>query len=122
MYRSKLQHAHNIILELLGMWSSCSLIKKLSLFFLRCGIALDGWMVPFPEDFLEGLSVTQPLLFINSYSWQWKENIQSMMKLIRLSEEKGNSSCSIITLKYAPSIISLNEPTLSPSMYVILLI
>lgn len=73
------------------------------LFILRCGIALDGWMVPFPEDFLEGLSVSQPLLFINSYSWQWKRNIQSIMKLIRSSKDKGNSSCFIVTLKYVPS-------------------
>ena len=70
--------------------------------YLRCGIALDGWMVPFPEDFLQDLIVTQPLLFINSYTWQWKQNVQSMMKLIRTSEERGNTCCSIITLKYAP--------------------
>ena len=76
-----------------------SYYSPLSELYLRCGIALDGWMVPFPNDFLEGLSVTQPLLFVNSYTWQWKQNIQSMMKLIRTSEEKGNNYCSIITLK-----------------------
>ena len=62
---------------------------------------MDGWMVPFPDNFLEGLRVTQPLLFINSYSWQWKQNVQSVMKLIRLSEDKGNNCCSMVTLKYA---------------------
>ena len=98
-----------------------TIIKNLSLFFLRCGIALDGWMVPFPEDFLEGLSITQPLLFINSYSWQWKENIQSMTKLIRLSEEKENNSCSIITLKYV--LDTMPESThIESSTYVLLLI
>ena len=64
-------------------------------------IALDGWMIPFPEDYLSGLSTKQPLLFINSDFQKWKENVQSMLKLLKSCKGRGNESCFIITLKYA---------------------
>ena len=63
---------------------------------------MDAWMVPLPDDFINGLSIKQPLLFINSFEWQWKENVQKMFKLTQSSgntdgtAEKG----SVVTIKY----------------------
>ena len=71
-------------------------------------------MVPFqPKDFLNRLSIKQPLLFINSYSWQWKENIQSMLNLLKSCKEGGNESCSIITLRCAIILLSVFSLDLS---------
>ena len=57
-------------------------------------------MVPFPEDVLSGMSSKVPLLCINSFYWQWKENVQSMLKVLQSSKEAGNENCSITTIRY----------------------
>ena len=48
--------------------------------FCRVGIALDTYMMPV-EDGIED-KVEQPLLFINSWNWQWPENIIKMRQLV----------------------------------------
>ena len=63
----------------------------------RCGIAMDCWMVPIHRD-LYNVGIQQPLLFINSYDFQWVENVQRMMKLSKLPDENGMSSCRVLTL------------------------
>lgn len=62
----------------------------------RCGIGMDSWILPIDLDSLGGRGIRQPLLFINSYDWQWKRNIQRMMRLAT-----PTSQCKIITIKYA---------------------
>ncbi|XP_067150489.1 platelet-activating factor acetylhydrolase isoform X4 [Apteryx mantelli] len=52
----------------------------LKLFFDRCGIALDAWMLPVGDDIYQN-SIQQPLLFINSEKFQWADNILKMKKL-----------------------------------------
>ena len=54
----------------------------------RCGIALDCWMLPIHRD-LRATGVKQPLLFINSWDFQWKENILQMMELTTPPDENG---------------------------------
>ena len=39
-------------------------------------------MVPIHRD-LYKVGVSQPLLFVNSGSWQWVKNVQCMMKLAK---------------------------------------
>lgn len=51
--------------------TSCSLI--------RCGIALDAWMVPLDESIFP--RVKQPIFFINSEKFQWAGNISRIRKL-----------------------------------------
>jgi len=63
----------------------------------RCGIAMDCWMVPVDRD-LYDVGIQQPLLFINSYDFQWVENVQLMMKLTKPPDENGKSSCRVLTL------------------------
>ena len=65
----------------------------------RCGIGLDTWMLPIHRDILNGYGIQQPLLFINSFDFQWKENVQQMMKLTRAPDEQGISQSSLLTLK-----------------------
>lgn len=57
-------------------------------------------MLPIHRDILNVTGIEQPLLFINSFDFQWKDNIQKMMKLVKSPDERGKSSCSLITLKY----------------------
>ena len=59
---------------------------------LRCGIAMDCWMLPIHRDLLE-TGVQQPLLFINSFDCQWPDNVKRMMKLTRPPEHTGASPC-----------------------------
>ncbi|XP_043918562.1 platelet-activating factor acetylhydrolase isoform X2 [Protopterus annectens] len=46
---------------------------------ISCGIALDAWMFPLSDEFYR--TVRQPLLFINSETFQWAGNIMKMKKL-----------------------------------------
>lgn len=53
-----------------------------------CGIGLDTWMFPLgPEFYSKGIE--QPCMFINSYSFQWAENVANMMKLVKPVTETG---------------------------------
>jgi len=54
-------------------------------------------MVPIHRD-LYNVGIQQPLLFINSYDFQWVENVQRMMKLSKPPDENGMSSCRVLTL------------------------
>ena len=55
-------------------------------------------MVPIHRDLYE-VGIQQPLLFINSYNFQWVENVQRMMKLSKSPDENGMSSCRMLTLR-----------------------
>ena len=55
---------------------------------IRCGICLDCWMFPLHRD-LYGRGVDQPFMFINSFEFQWAENVSSMMKLVKPVDETG---------------------------------
>ena len=54
----------------------------------RCGIGLDTWMFPVGDE-VYSTGVNQPLLFINSFTFQWAKNITDMMKLVTLPDESG---------------------------------
>ena len=56
-------------------------------------------MLPVHRDVLNVMGIEQPLLFINSFDFQWKENVKKMLKLIKPPDERGMSQCSLITLK-----------------------
>lgn len=45
----------------------------------RCGVALDSWMLPLDEELYKG--VDQPLLLINTETFQWPDNVRDMYKL-----------------------------------------
>jgi len=58
-----------------------SLTHSRNVFVLcRVGIGLDAYMMPV-EDGIED-KVEQPLLFINTWTWQWPENIIKMKRLV----------------------------------------
>ena len=65
---------------------------------------MDSWMVPFPDDLVAELSIKQPLLFINSYDWQWKENVQKILR-VKESFNQHGSEKSLVTIKYVRGII-----------------
>jgi len=44
------------------------------------GIALDTYMMPV-EDGIEE-KIEQPLLFINSWDWQWPKNVIKMKRIV----------------------------------------
>lgn len=46
---------------------------------IRCGVALDAWMVPLDDEIFP--RVKQPIFFINSEKFQWAGNISRMKKL-----------------------------------------
>ena len=46
----------------------------------RVGVALDAYLIPV-EDRIED-KVEQPLLFINSWTFQWPENITKIKRYI----------------------------------------
>ena len=46
----------------------------------RVGIGLDTYMMPV-EDGIED-KVEQPLLFINSWTWQWPKNVIKMKQIV----------------------------------------
>ena len=49
--------------------------------FYRVGVALDAYLIPV-EDGIEE-KVEQPLLFINSWTFQWPDNITKIKHYIR---------------------------------------
>lgn len=49
-------------------------------FKFRAGVGLDSWMAPLDDNLYS--QVTQPLLLVNTETFQWPENVKSMYKLI----------------------------------------
>jgi platelet-activating factor acetylhydrolase len=67
---------------------------------LRCGIALDTWMIPIASEiYSSNASISQPLYFINSYAFQWRENMRRMVSMEKPVGGNGQSPCRIMTLK-----------------------
>ena len=50
-------------------------------------MGLDTWMFPVYKEVYD--LVKAPLVFINSWDFQWPENIKSMQKLVKESDESG---------------------------------
>ncbi len=50
-------------------------------------------------DEVYNTGVNQPLLFINSFTFQWAENITNMMKLVTPSDESGTSFCTWLNFR-----------------------
>ena len=65
----------------------------------KCGIAMDPWMIPLPEElFTNGLK--QPILFINSaLYYQTPQTVSRILKLLKPpNEATGISSSQLITI------------------------
>lgn len=56
-------------------------------------MVLDGWMHPLDEQVYD--SISQPVLMVNMESFQWKTNVEQMMKLMTDDKEKR----SMITIR-----------------------
>lgn len=61
--------------------------------FDRLGVVLDGWMHPLDEKVYE--DIKQPVLMINMESFQWKTNVEQMIRLLSQDEENRK----MITIK-----------------------
>ncbi|XP_061741827.1 platelet-activating factor acetylhydrolase isoform X2 [Nerophis ophidion] len=46
----------------------------------KCGVALDAWMLPLKDDTFPGIK--QPIFFINSWGFQWAENVKRIETLL----------------------------------------
>ena len=56
-------------------------------------------MIPIhPDLYKNGSVVKQPMIFINSYDFQFKENVQFMTMMTKPPNEQGMSKCRIVTL------------------------
>ena len=58
-------------------------------------------MVPLHKDLYDSnrQCIPQPLYFINSYTFQWVQNVQKMMLLTKPPKESGFTDCRVLTLK-----------------------
>ncbi|XP_071477357.1 platelet-activating factor acetylhydrolase-like [Diadema antillarum] len=45
----------------------------------KCGVCFDAWMYPLDDSHL---TLTQPVLFVNTEKFQWKKNIAAIMTLL----------------------------------------
>ena len=52
---------------------------------LKCGICLDAWLFSLGEEAYE--NIDKPILFINSYSFQWSKNVKRIQRVV--SGNKG---------------------------------
>lgn len=56
-------------------------------------------MLPIHNELYEnGSTVQQPILFINSYDFQWEDNIVKMSKMTTPVDERGMSNARMLTL------------------------
>ena len=62
--------------------------------YCRLGVVLDGWMHPLDEQVYD--NIQQPVLMINMESFQWKKNVEQMM---RLMSEEDREKRNMITIK-----------------------
>ena len=72
-----------------------SIFLLISCHYCRVGLALDAYLVPV-EDGIEG-SVEQPLLFINSWTFQWPDNV---VKIKSLMDTSGHSDSELVCVPY----------------------
>ena len=56
----------------------------------RVGLALDAYLIPV-EDGIEG-RLEQPLLFINTWTFQWAENVAKIKSLVD-TDVTSDSEC-----------------------------
>ena len=67
----------------------------------RCGVALDCWMLPLYREVKDsiGSSLSQPFYFINSFAFQWKNNVLKMMSLCQSPDASGRTPRRVLTLE-----------------------
>lgn len=75
-------------------WIGITAIVPNVVSFTSCGVGLDSWILPIDLSILDESGIKQPLLLVNSFDWQWKRNIQRMMKLTSSSPQ-----CAIVTIR-----------------------
>ena len=69
----------------------------------RVGLALDAYMMPVEDGIND--SVEQPLLFINTWTWQWPKNVAKIISLLDTSCTKVESKMMTATIKLRVSDI-----------------
>ncbi|EDV23607.1 uncharacterized protein TRIADDRAFT_58423 [Trichoplax adhaerens] len=47
---------------------------------LQCGVCLDAWLFPLGEEVYE--NINKPILFINSFAFQWPKNIKRIQRIL----------------------------------------
>ncbi|KAH7706594.1 platelet-activating factor acetylhydrolase [Aphelenchoides avenae] len=52
----------------------------------QASVVMDGWFYPIEHEMYSRTS--QPALMINAQNWQWKKNVQRMLKLDKSASEK----------------------------------
>ena len=60
-----------------------------TVYLCRVGLALDAYMMPVEDGIND--SVDQPLLFINTWTWQWPKNVAKIKSLLDTSCSKVES-------------------------------
>ena len=56
-------------------------------------------MVPIHKEVYD-TGIAKPLLFINSYHFQWEQNVRRMLHLVKKPDANGISTCQLLTLRY----------------------
>ena len=79
----------------------------------RVGIGLDTYMMPV-EDGIED-KVEQPLLFINSWTWQWPKNVIKMKRIVDTDPHTDDSKLPKHTHCFYPMVTPNRVP--HPSTY-----
>ena len=65
-------------------------------------------MFPIHEDALAA-GTSKPLLFVNSHlEFQWQENVQKMLRLSKVPDENGISTCQVLTIRCGVYIIYMH--------------
>ncbi|PIK42123.1 putative platelet-activating factor acetylhydrolase-like [Apostichopus japonicus] len=75
----------------------------------KCSVPLDAWLFPLSGDVYE--KVQQPILFINTYYFQWKDNISKMNKLM---PSEYNDARRLLTIRETVHFSQSDIPLLLP--------
>jgi platelet-activating factor acetylhydrolase len=64
----------------------------------KCGVCLDTWTFPVYKDVFD--QVKKPLVFINTWSFQWPYNVRRMLRFVKEPDNEGFPSSQMFTLRY----------------------
>jgi platelet-activating factor acetylhydrolase len=78
----------------------------------QCGIPMDVWMFPLHDEVYTN-TINQPVMFINSHNFQWKENVDS---ILRLQNGEGNT-VSCYTIKGTNHYNQSDGPFIMPASF-----
>ena len=82
-------HTRTHIHTLTHTHTHVSLANYHPMYHCRVGLALDAYMMPVEDGISD--RVEQPLLFINTWTWQWPKNVAKIKPLLDTSYSKVES-------------------------------